>query len=208
LSAGDPAARYGRAVSYFQPWEKADIRSPEFAREVGRFDPYSLVRQVWNADPGVGVVNRLLASDVALYLPGDLLPKVDITTMAVSLEARSPLLDHVFMEWAAALPGDLKVRGGTTKYLFKQALAPWLPHDIIHRQKMGFAIPRNEWLRGPLRPMVHDLLLSPTARIGYYLNRPIIDWWVRRNDTFGSAGPQVWALLMLELWHREVQEAR
>ena len=101
----------------------------------------------WQSAGDTDITNRLLACDVALYLPGDLLPKVDITTMSVSLEARSPFLDHKFMEWSANLPGDVKLRGRTTKWLMKQALEPWLPTDLIHRKKMGFGI-REEWLRG------------------------------------------------------------
>ena len=203
----DPARRYGRSVSYFVPEERYPLYPPEFLRLVAESDPYDLTKAAWDAAGPTDVVNRLLACDMALYLPGDLLPKVDITTMAVSLEARSPLLDHTLLEWAAALPGDLKVRNGTTKYLFKKALEPWLPVDLIHREKMGFGIPRGEWLQGPLAPMVRDLLLGPDARIAKYLRPQGISPVVDRHMAFGSRGPQLWALLMLELWHREVDEA-
>lgn len=203
--SGD-AHRYAVMMSYFQPAQKAALYRPEFAEAVAGHDSYQLTVDAFAA-PDTDPINRLLAADVALYLPGDLLPKVDITTMSVSLEARSPLLDHTFMEWAARLPGSLKVApDGTTKTLFKKALEPWLPHDLIHRPKMGFGIPREEWVRGPLRPMVHDLLLSPGARVAQYLRPDAIADVVRGNDASGGSGNRVWALLMLELWHREVQE--
>ncbi len=207
LATRDPADRYAQMVSYFTPDASRHLYQPDVLAEVGSSDPYQLTRDAWGAAASADVVNRLLACDVALYLPGDLLPKVDITTMAVSLEARSPLLDHQFMEWAARLPGHLKVRDGTTKYLFKQALSPWLPHDLIHRQKMGFGIPRNEWLRGPLVPMIHELLLAPDTRIATVIRPDAIRALVDRHAAQGNDGSRLWALLMLELWHREVLEA-
>src|SRR3979409_2533436 len=94
------------------------------------------------------------------YLPDDLLVKVDIATMAVSLEARSPFLDHHVLELAAALPEDLKLRRVTTKFILKKALRNILPPQNRRRAKMGFGVPVGSWLRRELRPMVHDLLLS------------------------------------------------
>jgi asparagine synthase (glutamine-hydrolysing) len=206
LAVVDPADRYAQMVSYFTPAQSRTLYRPEFALSLGSHDPYALTRNAWRQAGDVDTIDRLLACDVALYLPGDLLPKVDITTMAVSLEARSPLLDHQFVEWAASLPGNMKVRNGTTKYLFKVALEPWLPQDLIHRKKMGFGIPRNEWLRGPLAPMVHDLLLAPDARTGDYLRQSEVCSLVERHGQHGNDGARIWALLMLELWHREVLE--
>jgi asparagine synthase (glutamine-hydrolysing) len=203
----DPATRYARMMSYFVPEEKAPLYRPEFAAELAGSDPYRLMQSAWAGAEATDVVNRLLACDLALYLPGDLLPKVDITTMSVSLEARSPLLDHRLMEWTASLPGDLKVRNGTTKYLFKKAMEPWLPDALIHRTKMGFGIPRNEWLQGPLSPMVNDLLLAHDSRVAAYLDPVGVQALVVRHAQAGDVGAQLWALLMLELWHREVAES-
>ena len=207
LAHTDPADRYAQIMSYFTPAQSRELYQADFATSLGDHDPYQLTRNAWAAAGDTDTVNKLLACDVALYLPGDLLPQVDITTMAVSLEARSPLLDHHLVEWAAALPGHLKVRNGTTKYLFKQAVAPWLPHDLIHRKKMGFGIPRDEWLQGPLAPMVHDLLLAPDARTATYLQPTAVRALLDRHAHHGHDGSRIWALLMLELWHREVLEA-
>ncbi|MGW2200240.1 asparagine synthase (glutamine-hydrolyzing), partial [Streptosporangium sp. NPDC001682] len=120
----------------------------------------------WHFDePFAGCdLTRVMDVDVNTYLPGDLLVKVDISTMANSLEARSPFLDHVLMEWAAGLPGELKIRRGTSKYLLKRALADWLPAHLLQRRKMGFGVPLTSWLRTGLRPLAHDLLTDATAR--------------------------------------------
>lgn len=199
-----PPLRYARMMSYFTPEQRRRLFRPEVLNQLGDNDPYSQLVAAWDVVEGTDTVNKMLASDVAMYLPGDLLPKVDITTMAVSIEARSPLLDQVFMEWAASLPGAMKVRDGNTKHLFKFAMEPWLPQHLIYRKKMGFGIPREDWLRGPLRPMVHDLLLGGSVNSARYLRKEEIRYWVERNDRFGDAGPRVWALLMLELWFRRV----
>lgn len=203
-SGATPPLRYARMMSYFTPEQRYRLYRPEVRDQLAGVDAYTPLVKAWESAPRTDIVNRLLAADVAMYLPGDLLPKVDITTMAISLEARSPLLDHVFMEWAAALPGDLKVRNGTTKYLFKKALEPWLSDELVNRKKMGFGIPREDWLRGPLKPLVHDLLLSGNSHSARYLRQQELAYWVERNDRFGDAGPRVWALLMLELWFRNV----
>lgn len=204
MAASNPADRYAQQMSYFFPWETRKLYNPEFLAEVIGNDPYQRMREPWTETGASDTVNRLLACDVALYLPGDLLPKVDITTMAVSLEARSPLLDQRLVEWAASLPGYLKVRNGTTKYLFKKAMEPWLPRDLIHRKKMGFGMPRDEWLRGPLVPLVHEMLLGPDSQVSTYLYSDEIRALVSRHEGRGSDGARLWALLMLELWHREV----
>lgn len=206
LSTPHPADRYARMMSYLQPGESRDLYRPEFLALVDSHDPYHLMREPWNSNGDADTINTLLGCDVALYLPGDLLPKVDITTMSVGLEARSPLLDHEFMEWAARLPGHLKVRNGTTKYLFKQALTDWLPRDLIHRPKHGFGIPLDLWLKTSLFPMVQDLLLGPDARVASYMNQQKIRAVVDRHSTSGRDGSRLWSLLLLELWHREVLE--
>src|SRR5690606_21909255 len=98
-------------------------------------------------------VGRLLDVDINTYLPGDLLVKTDVTTSANSMEARSPFLDQRIIEWAAGLPGDLKVRSGTTKYLLRRAMSRWLPGELLDRPKMGFGVPLATWLRTRLRPL-------------------------------------------------------
>jgi len=129
--------------------------------------------------------------------------KVDVASMAHALEARSPLLDHVFMEWAMTIPEDVKMAGGVTKALFKKAMEPYLPHEVLYRPKMGFGCPVDHWFRAELKEMAYDVLLSDAAtarnifRKGYVKN--LLD-----EHVSGAMNHQyrLWALLMLELWFR------
>lgn len=204
LGESDPARRYARFLSYFRPEEKAVILSDNFAAQVSHHVSEEIVDELWNKHLYTDVANRIMAIDTHSYLPGDLLPKVDITTMSVSLEARSPLLDHKLIEWAAAIPGGEKIVRGEAKSLLKTALEGWIDDDLIHRRKQGFGIPLGKWLRGPLREMVYDTLTDVTATQRGYFDpgavRTMIDGHMAGEDRSGH----IYALLMLELWHREV----
>jgi asparagine synthase (glutamine-hydrolysing) len=137
-------------------------------------------------------------------LPNDLLVKIDIASMAVSLEARAPFLDHHLIEFAASLPVSYKLHGLTTKYLLKRALKGILPDQNLSRRKMGFGVPINHWLRGELKGFLSDTILSPRALGRGYFKGEMVRHLVEQH----AAGrrdyaPQLWTLLMLELWHRE-----
>ena len=135
------------------------------------------------------------------YLPNDLLVKVDIATMAVSLEARSPFLDHHVIEFAASLPENLKLRGLTTKYLLKKVLRKLLPSENLDRRKMGFGVPIGHWFRGKMQPFLRETLLSDKA-LGRNLFqsekvRQLVDQHVEGRIDHSH---RLWSLLMLELW--------
>ena len=117
----------------------------------------------WNETGATDPVSRMLDVDVQTYLPGDLLVKMDIATMAHSLEVRSPFLDHVLMERVARLPSSMKLRRGKLKFLLKEATRPWLPASVIDRPKMGFGVPIASWFRGTLRSLPEDVLLDPVG---------------------------------------------
>jgi asparagine synthase (glutamine-hydrolysing) len=127
--------------------------------------------------------------------------KVDIATMAHSLESRSPLLDHVLLEWALTLPENLTIPGGTTKAIFKKAMEPYLPHEVLYRPKMGFGCPVDHWLRGELKEMAYDLLLSSRATsrgiIKHDVVKTLLDEHCSGSQTHHS---RLWPLLMMELW--------
>ena len=140
-------------------------------------------------------------ADIHTYLPDDLLVKVDIASMAHGLEARSPLLDHELMEWAARIPSAQKMRGGITKSILKSALEPFLPKEILYRPKMGFGVPIDQWLKGELKEFAYDTLLSTQARQRGLITPAYVKTMldehcggVRLHHT------RLWALLMLELW--------
>lgn len=150
-------------------------------------------------------LTRKLYTDMKSSLISEMLTKVDRLTMAAGVEARVPFLDHELVEWAFALPGDLKIRGNEGKLLVKRAMESRLPADVLYRPKAGFNLPLGKWLRTGLKDMVHDLL-SPAsvARRGYF--RPdvvaaMVDRHMKGGDDIGN---RLFVLLMLELWHRQI----
>ena len=145
-----------------------------------------------------------METDVERYLPDDLLVKMDVATMASSLEARSPLLDHGVMEFAAALPPNLKLHRLRRKYLLREAYASSLPAEVLAGHKRGFAVPLDDWFRGPLREYAGEILLDPAALgRGYFAERDIKALLDSHSAGRLRSGAQIWALLVLELWHRE-----
>ncbi|HSD77401.1 MAG TPA: asparagine synthase (glutamine-hydrolyzing), partial [Solirubrobacteraceae bacterium] len=200
-----PARRYAEYVAWFGARERADIYTDAFRAELRGSCPEDAVAAPWAAASGADVVDVMLEVDVLTYLPGDLLPKIDIATMAHALEARSPLLDHEVMELAASIPADLKVRGGQKKWILRQALRGWLPDEILDRPKQGFSVPIGDWLRGELRDHVRDVLLDPgTLERGYFRADAVTGLLDRHDSGHDGEAKRIWALLMLELWHREL----
>ena len=197
----EPRRRSARWTSMFQDAWKADLYTPDFARRTASCDSLAVLVAAF-ARAGTGdFVDAMLGADVGLYLPDDLLVKVDIASMAHSLEARSPLVDHEVMELAASMPSSLKLRGRTTKYIFKRAVRSLLPPEIIDRPKQGFGVPLDHWFRHEIRELAYDTLLARRAT-DRGLFRPDA---VRRLLGEHVAGrftwhPQLWTLLMLELW--------
>jgi len=180
---------------------KHGLYTDEFRRETAGLDAAAWLAPWFAQANGAGVVDAALLADTMTYLPNDLLVKVDIASMAVSLEARSPFLDHHVIEFAASLPAGLKLRGLTTKYLLKKTLKRLLPSENLTRPKMGFGVPVGHWFRGRMQPFLREHLLSArAARRG--LLRPDA---VRRMVEEHTAGARdhthpLWTLLMLELW--------
>jgi asparagine synthase (glutamine-hydrolysing) len=204
-----PWDRYARYMSSFAPDDLGALYTPELAALVpGRGGLGRRIERAWSATDADHVVDRLLAVDVETFLPGDLLVKMDIASMAHSLEVRSPLLDHELMELAARMPAAAKLRGQNTKRVFKDALRAWLPGDVLDRPKMGFGVPLAAWLRGPLRRLPEDVLLDDRARQrGWFreaeVRRLIGEHQAGRRDHSN----RLWALVQLELWLRTFIDA-
>jgi asparagine synthase (glutamine-hydrolysing) len=171
------------------------------------FDPY---RCLLSKAPASDRVSQLLYLDAKTYLPGDILTKVDRMSMLCSLEARVPLLDHIFLEWVTRLPARWKFRGSSQKYIFKKlAERLGIPPQVIYRPKQGFALPLVHWMRLELRDELLRLLLEPRAVARGYLNprgvKVLLDEHLRgRRDNSGT----LWQLLIFELWHRNFLEAQ
>jgi asparagine synthase (glutamine-hydrolysing) len=146
--------------------------------------------------------------DMKAYLPLDILTKVDRMSMAHSLEAREPLLDHRLVEFAATIPPEMLLRGGTTKWIFKEAMRGILPDDIIDRRKQGFAVPLGRWFRGKLGGFVRDLLLTKRSRERGIFNPSEIEGLVQRHEEGRPLDLHIWTLLSFELWCRAFVDAR
>ena len=199
-----PGARYGSYVSCFDDAQRADLYTPELRDQVAGSDPGGLVEEVWAGASGDAPLDRMLEVDVTTYLPGDLLVKMDIATMAYALEARSPLLDHELMEMAAAIPAELKLRGRRKKAVLRDALREWLPDALLDRPKQGFSIPAARWFRGDLCAFTREVLLDPRTRErGYFRPEAVTGLLDRHEIGAADESPRIWSLLVLELWHRE-----
>ena len=156
-------------MSWSNGTERAQLYSDDFAAAVSLTPDDDPITGSWQDASGSDVVDVMLEVDVNTYLPGDLITKIDIATMAYALEARSPLLDHELMEFAASIPADLKVRGREKKWIFREALRGWLPDETLDRPKQGFSVPIADWFRNELHDLVHDVLLdASTLDHGYF----------------------------------------
>ncbi len=206
--AESPERRYAQWLMHFTHDMKLALCRPDFVRATGRDSTDYLVEQYRRSEAS-DFTGKTLDVDVHTYLPNDLLVKVDIASMAHSLEARSPLLDHKVMELAATFPSSFKLRGFDKKWILKDVARGLLPADVLSRPKRGFGVPIEHWLRGSLRDLLQDVLLSPAAEQREYFDpafvRRLVDDHLtnRQNRHF-----LLWNLLMLELWHRTFLDRR
>jgi asparagine synthase (glutamine-hydrolysing) len=153
------------------------------------------------APPLPNIAARLMYRDMAGYLPGDILVKLDRASMAVSLEARCPLLDHRVVEFAWRLPTATKIRHGSGKWPLRRVLRRYLPEALFERPKHGFDVPIGAWLKGPLRDWAEDLLAAPRlARMGFLDPSRIKACWHDHLSGRHDRAYQLWAILMLEAW--------
>jgi asparagine synthase (glutamine-hydrolysing) len=200
-AVAEPAAsRYLQIAGIFSIDRLLVAATPEFKDEIVCAEQELSVRAAEVSSDAVTSAQRL---DLTLYLPDDLLVKVDIASMANSLEVRAPFLDRELVEYATRLPPRLKIRGGQGKWLLRQAFADVLPPESAARTKQGFGLPIGAWLRTSLRPLMDDTVLSRRALDRGYLSGPaaraLVDEHVRGVDHTH----RLWSLIMLELWHRE-----
>ena len=191
------AARYSSILSLAQPADLSALLNPSFqtnAAEVTKLNQFE--------DGKLSSFDRMIRSDLYSYLPGDLLVKVDIATMVNSLELRSPLLDVNVIEWGVSLPRKYKIKGFETKHILKDVARSLVPANLIDRPKMGFGIPRAEWLRTEMKELVIDTLTDTTASQRGWLDpiqvKKVLDIHMSGQDKDNL----IWPMLMLELWAR------
>ena len=197
--AGSSEAGYARALAILPPELRAGLYSPEFLKLRGDYraeQPFEAVMRSAQARSGL---DRAQYADLKFWLPGDILTKVDRTSMAVSLEAREPLLDHRLVEFAAALPERLRTKRGEGKWLLKKTMQRYLPDQVLYRPKQGFVMPITQWFRGPLAESARAIGSSAAlARTGWFdakrLSAVADDHIAGRSDH----GRLLWQLLMLD----------
>jgi len=203
-----PDERWASLVSAFDEEARARILTLGFRGYLQEGATARTIAAPWQQSTAECDLDRLLDVDMNTYLPGDLLVKMDIATMAHSLEARSPFLDHRLIEFAASLPADLKLKGTETKRILKRAMRGVLPDEVLDRPKMGFGVPLGRWFRTDLRHLPGEVLLDPQAIARGYFERREVERLIAEHQ-LGRADHslKLWVLLQLEMWHREVVEA-
>ena len=206
--AMEPHVRYAHWMSAFQAHMRAPMFQPEFLAAAGGSSPEDVIADVWTNSTAPSSVERMLDTDVNTYLPGDLLVKMDIATMAYSVEGRSPFLDHRLMEFAAALPPELKLQRTHGKVLLKSAMRGVVPDEVLDRPKMGFGVPLVRWFREELRDLPSELLMASDSRVHAYVKPDAIQQMINEHrDSSADHSLRLWVLIQLEMWHREVVES-
>jgi asparagine synthase (glutamine-hydrolysing) len=202
----DAVDRYIDSVSHFGNLKKIELYSNTLRENLnGQFGKAEKIyREIADSIGSENPIDKLLYLDSKTYLPSDILTKVDRMTMATSLEARVPLLDHELIEFVQTIPAELKLKGAETKYIFKKAMEGIVPHEILYREKQGFGVPINEWINSQLKERIHGILSEKrTLERGYfepkYIKILLDEHAKNRRDHSHS----LWILWMLELWHRK-----
>jgi asparagine synthase (glutamine-hydrolysing) len=202
----DGSRRYLDASTLFRTDELRRLFRREPFRQIAAHDPVTATLDDLDR-AGFDWLTALQYCDLNAYLPLDILTKVDRMTMAHSIEARPPLLDHRLVEFAATIPAHLRLKGRTTKYLFKRAMRGVLPDEIIDRPKHGFTVPLARWFRGELSGFARDLLFSDRCRQRGFFDANHLDRLIRLHESGRDIDLQLWTVLSFELWCRRVLDA-
>lgn len=203
--ARDTVEGYFHGVSVLHDDMREHLFNDAFRRELQGYRAVEVLRRHARRAPSEHPLSLVQYLDMKTYLVGDILTKVDRASMAHALEVRVPILDHELVEWMSSLPPSLKLRGREGKYLFKRALAPYLPADILYRQKMGFGVPLASWFRGPLRQRVRDAVLGPVLAETGMFNRGYLEHLVDHHQSgVKDYSASIWSLLMFEAFVRRV----
>jgi asparagine synthase (glutamine-hydrolysing) len=197
--AGSGAEGYARSLAVVPPELRGGLYSPELARELGDYRAEQPLVALMDTAPARSGLDRAQYADLKAWLPGDILTKIDRTSMAVSLEAREPLLDHRLIEFAATLPERMRVRRGQGKWLLKKAMRRYLPDEILYRPKQGFVTPIAEWLRGPLAGETQAIAASAAlARSGWFDTAQLARLAEAHRSGRADHSRLLWQLLMLD----------
>lgn len=204
--ARDSVEGYFHSISLMSDAMRERLFSPDFRHTLGGYRAVEVMQRHDARSPAREPLARVQYLDIKTYLVGDILTKVDRASMAHALEVREPLLDHKLVEWASRLPASLKLQGGEGKYVFKKAMEPYLPNDILYRKKMGFSIPLASWFRGPLKDKVRNAVLGPVlAQTGYFNADYLHELVDQHQSGLRDYSTALWTLLMFESFLRNQQ---
>jgi asparagine synthase (glutamine-hydrolysing) len=201
----DAVDRYIDSVSHFGNLKKIGLYSNNLRENLnGQFGKAEKIyREIADRVASENPTDKLLYLDSKTYLPSDILTKVDRMTMATSLEARVPLLDHELIEFVQTIPAQLKLKGTQTKYIFKKAMEGIVPHEILYREKQGFGVPIGDWINSQLKDRIHGILSEKrTLERGYFEPKYIQILLDEHTKNRRDHSHSLWILWMLELWHR------
>jgi asparagine synthase (glutamine-hydrolysing) len=202
--ARDSVEAYMHTVSQTSEAQRQSLFSPALRRRLGGYraiDTLHAHAQRAGTDDALSLIQYI---DTKTYLVGDILTKVDRASMAHALEVRVPLLDHKLLEWAATLPSNLKLRGQQGKYILKKSLEDYLPHDVLYRPKMGFAVPLAKWFRGPLRSRVRQSLTQgPLVESGLFEPSYLEELVTQHQSGLRDYSTILWSLMMFEATMRD-----
>lgn len=200
--------RYLSYTAYFTNEQKVLLYTDAFKEQVWSDDTYSIIAREFENSGSKNRTEQAVYADFATYLPEDLLAKVDIATMSVSLEGRSPFLDHVLLELSAKIPFNLKLKGfNNKKYILKEALRGIIPDEVMDRPKMGFGVPIDHWFRTNLEGYTREKLIDGELVKRNIVRREYVRWIIdQHTSTRVNYANHLWALLTLELWLEEYFE--
>ncbi|MCB1876797.1 MAG: amidotransferase 1, exosortase A system-associated [Chromatiales bacterium] len=203
--ARDTVEGYFHSVSILGDELRARLFSDDFRKQLAGYRADEVLRAHAERAPTDHPLSLVQYVDMKTYLVGDILTKVDRASMAHALEVRVPILDHKLMEWMSGLPPEMKLAGREGKYLFKRALEPYLPHDVLYRPKMGFSVPLANWFRGPLRERVREAVLGETLAATGIFDRRFLQTLVDQHQSGRrDNSASLWAILMFESFQRQV----
>ncbi len=204
--ARDPVDAYYFSVSAIHDMVKDNYFNQAVQCQIQDYRTLDLFKNIYDNAPAEDHLSRIQYLDIKTYLCEDILTKVDRASMAVSLEVRCPILDHVFMEYAAKIPYNMKLNGLKGKHIFKKALKKYLPDDILYRKKMGFGVPILEWMKTDLKAYTKTLVLEGNGSRAY-LNIPHLNKiWDEHQRGVRNWSTQLWVIMMFNLWHKRFIE--
>ena len=204
LSNNEFQSKYLDNISLFNKESRDQLFSNDFKQQLNDLDVTGVIKQLFDKTRGMDRINQTLYIDTMLLLPGNNLVKPDRMGMAVSIENRAPFLDYRMISLAFSMPGDLKLKDGTTKYLYKKAVTPLIGEDLAYRRKQMFTVPVGEWFKTDLAEMCEDLLLSEQSQMRGLFNYNYVGE-ILRNHQQGVENNtrEIRALVSLENWYRE-----